>query len=72
MKTLPPPWMKVEMKVEFEMFYQNILKDISHLNNEVITRLKTKLQHTCDKYSGIKVPYKYCNVINNLCRISNL
>ena len=26
---------------EFEMFYQNILKDISHLNNDVITRLKT-------------------------------
>ena len=35
---------------EFEIFYQNILKDISHLNNDVITRLKTKLQHTCDKY----------------------
>ena len=29
---------------EFEMFYQNILKDISHLNNDVITRLKTKLR----------------------------
>ena len=28
---------------EFEMFYQNILKDISHLNNDIITRLKTKL-----------------------------
>ena len=55
---------------EFEMFYQNILKDISHLNNDIITRLKTKLRHTCNKYSRVsyKVSYKYCNVINNLCR----
>ena len=36
---------------EFEMFYQNILKDIPHLNNDVITRLKTKCRRTCDKYS---------------------
>ena len=57
---------------EFEMFYQNILKDISHLNNDVITRLKTKLRHTCDKYSRIKVPYKYRNVINNLRRNKQL
>ena len=54
------------------MFYQNILKDISHLNNDVITSLKSKLQHTCDKYSRIKVPYKYRNVINNLRRNKQL
>ena len=36
---------------EFETFYQNILKDISHLNNDVIIRLKTKPRHICDKYS---------------------
>ena len=53
---------------EFEMFYQNILKDISHLNNDVITSLKTKLRHTSDKYSRIKVSYKCYNVITNLRR----
>ena len=47
-------------------------KDITHLNNDVITRLKTKLRHRCDKYSQIKVPYKYRNVINNLCRNKQL
>ena len=57
---------------KFEMFYQNILKDISHLNNDVITRFKTKLRHTCDKYSQIKVPYKYRNVITNLGRKKQL
>ena len=56
-----------------KMFYQNILKDISHLNNDVITRLKTKFQHTCDKYSRIKVSYKYRNaIISNLRRNKQL
>ena len=40
---------------EFEMFYQNILQDIAHLNNDVISKLKTKLQHTCDKYGRINL-----------------
>ena len=42
------------------------------MNNDVSNRLKTKLGHTCDKYSRIKVPYKYCNVINNLRRNKQL
>ena len=57
---------------EFEMFYQDIFKCISHLNNATITRLKTKLWHTCDKYNQIKVPYKYHNVISNLHRNNQL
>ena len=57
---------------EFKMFYQNILKDIPHLNNDVITRLKTKLRHICDKYSRVKVPYRYRHVINNLRRNKQL
>ena len=46
--------------------------DISDLNNDVITRLKTKLRHIYDKYSQIKVTYKYRNVINNLRRNKQL
>ena len=34
--------------------------------------MKTKLRHTCDKYSRIKVPYKYRNVITNLRRNKQL
>ena len=37
-----------------------------------MTSLKTKLRYTCDKYSRIKVPYKYHNVINNLRRKKQL
>ena len=55
--------------MEFETFYHSILKDISHIPVDDITRLKTKLCHT---YSQIQVPYQYCTVINNLHRNKNL
>ena len=58
--------------MEFETFYQNILKDISHLPVDYTTRLKTKLRHTCKKYSQIKVLYQYRTVISNLRRNKNL
>ena len=41
---IPSAFNRNKLFTEFEMFYQNILKDISHLNNDVITRLKTKLR----------------------------
>ncbi len=31
-----------------------------------LTKVKSKLRSACDKYSGIKVPYKYQNVVANL------
>ena len=46
------------LHTEFEYFYQNITNDILHLSEGVI-KLKTKLHYTYEKYSHIKVPYKY-------------
>ena len=43
---MPSVCNRSKLFTEFEMFYQNILKDISHVNNGVITRLKTKLRQT--------------------------
>ena len=48
--------------VEFDTLYQNIVKDISHLPVDDITRLKTKQRCTCEKYSQIKVPYQYFEI----------
>ena len=33
---------------EFEQFYQSLLKDISHVPDEDLSHLKTKLRHTYD------------------------
>ena len=57
---------------EFEIFNQSILNDLPNLPEQDTMALKTKLRHTCEKYSQIKVPYKYLTVINNLRRNKDL
>ena len=51
---------------EFEQFYQSILKDITHLPENYLSSLKTKLRNTCEKYSKIYVPYKYKKITDQL------
>ena len=57
---------------EFEYFYQYITNDILRLSEDDIIKLKTKLRHTCKKYSDIKVPYKYQRTIDTLHRNNNI
>ena len=51
---------------EFEQFYEGILKEISHLPENYLSSLKTKLRNICQKYSKIHVPYKYKKIIDEL------
>ena len=53
---------------EFEIFYQNILNELPNLPEHDTMALKTKLCHTCEKHSQIKVPYKYRTVTDNMCQ----
>ena len=39
---------------EFEMFFQNLLNDISAIPEENLARIKTKLWSTCEKYYQVK------------------
>ena len=48
---------------EFEHFYQNLLN---------LSRIKTKMRNTCEKYSEIKVPYKHRETIRNLSNNKNI
>ena len=50
----------------FELFFQNILWDISHMPEQNLADVKTKLRNTCKKYCKIKVPFKYKEVIKKL------
>ena len=59
------------IETEFKFLYQNILKNISHIPDNVLTQLKTKIRSTCHKYSKIWVPYKYQTIINNLSKNTN-
>ena len=51
------------INTEFELFYQNILCDFSHIPEQNLANFKTKLRNTCKKYCKIKVPFKYKEVI---------
>ena len=53
---------------EFEQFDQNLVKDISHIPDDNLTRLKTKLRSTCERCSKIHVPYKYKTIIDRLSK----
>ena len=47
------------INTEFELFYQNLFQDNSHLPEQALSRIKTKLRYICEKYCKIKAPYKY-------------
>ena len=53
---------------EFEQFFQNLLRDISHIPENELSRIKTKLRNTCEKYCNVKVPYKYRDIVSKLSK----
>ena len=48
------------------MFYQNILPNLSHILDNQLTELKSKLRNVCHKYNNINVPYNYQNIVKYL------
>ena len=53
-------------------FIQRLLHDISHIPEEDLAHIKTKLCNTCEKYSKIRVPYKYRKIIETLSKNSRI
>ena len=51
---------------EFEVFLQSLLKDISNIPEKELRQMTTSLRNMCDKYTKIKVPYKYRKVVKEL------
>ena len=65
---IPTKSKDVVIEEEFEQFYQGLLQNLTHIPDNEVTSLKTKLRSTCKKYSRINVQYKYKNVIDNLSK----
>ena len=42
------------IRTEFEQFFQNLLKDISHIPENAVGQIKAKLRNTCEKYCNVK------------------
>ena len=53
---------------EFEQFFQHLLRDISHIPENELGRIKTKLRNTYEKYCNVKVPYNYRDIVSNLSK----
>ena len=53
---------------DFEMFFQNLLNNISPIPEGNLARIKTKLHSTCEKYYQVKPYFKYNQVTQNLSK----
>ena len=60
------------INTESELFFQNVLNDISNIPDETLTNIKTKLRSSCEKYYNKKTPYKYKKVISDLSKNSSI
>ena len=69
---IPTTLNRNNLHTKFEYFYQNITNDISNLSEDDVIKLKTKLRHTCKKYSDIKVLYKYQRTTHTLGRNNSI
>ena len=69
---IPTKSKDVAIEVEFEQFYQGLLRNLTHIPDNELTSLKTKLRSTCEKYSKINLLYKYKKVIYNLSINKNI
>ena len=69
---MPTKSKDVDIEVEFEQFYQSLLRNLTHIPDNELTLLKTKLRSTCKKYSKINVPCKYKKVTDNLSKNKNI
>ena len=69
---IPTKSKDVAIEVEFEQFYQGLLRNLTHIPDNELTLLKTKLRSTCEKYSKINIPHKYKKVIDHLSKKKNI
>ena len=65
---IPVKLNKHTIKTEFEVFYQSLLKNISHIPENDNSLIKTILLSTYDKYSNVYLPYEYRRIVENLSK----
>ena len=58
--------------IEFELFFQNLLRDILNIPESEICRTKTKLRNTYEKYFKVKVPYRHKKIVLELSKNENI
>jgi len=69
---IPGEFDKRRIEVEFELFYENILRHTKDLTGSDKTILKSKFLNAFRNYSDIKESYKYKDVISELAKNKNI
>ena len=54
--------------IEFESFLQILLRGIFNMPENEISKVKTKLHSTCEKYWNTKVPHTQRKIISDLSK----
>ena len=67
---IPTKTSRIAINTEFEQFYQRLLNDTSHIPEDDLEFIKTKLRNNCERYSKIRVPYKYRKIVETLSKNS--
>ena len=62
---IPTKSKDVAIEVEFEQFYQGLLRNLTHIPDNELKSLKTKLRSTYEKYSKTNVSHKYKKVMQH-------
>ena len=57
---------------EFEHFYQKIFNNITNIPQDDLSKIKTNMKSTCEKYSQINVPYEYRKIVKDLSSNSSI
>ena len=58
----------IQSKQNSKFLYQSLLKNISHISENNISLIKTKLRSKYEKYSNVYVPYEYRRIVENLSK----
>ena len=54
--------------ITYKRYIVNLVKDISQIPDDNLTRFKNKLRSTCERYSKIHVAYEYKTIIERLLK----
>ena len=53
---------------ELQQFFQNLLRYISHIPENEVSRIKPKVRNKCEMYYNVKVLYKYRYIVSKLSK----
>ena len=58
--------------IEFELISRPYWPNVSNIPENELSKIKTKLENTCENYSKVKVPYRHRKIVSELSKNKNI